>query len=112
MKIIYEKEIHQFKGKIAKFSTVGLKELVLFTDVKIWSEENQKWEDFRDHMWCENRVKNRSLQGRKVTFKGQKYSYSNSIGAIQEAVVIKFPQLIMPLKKKGKYDNKKLQKNK
>jgi len=106
-----DKIIYQFRGKIAKFRSVGLKELVLFTEVKIWSEENQKWEDFRDHMWCDDRVRDRRWQGKEITFKGQKYTYGNSIGKTQEAVRLKFPQLQAIIKKVKNGNSKRLQKN-
>jgi len=95
-----DKTIYQFRGKIAKFRNVGLKRIVLFTNVQIWSNENQKWEDFRDHMWCDDRIKNKRWQGKEITFKGQKYTYTNSIGKTQEAVDIKYPQLQSVIKGK------------
>ena len=106
-----DKNVYQFRGKIAKFRDVGLKRIVLFTDVKIWSEENQKWEEFRDHMWCDDRIKNRRWQGKEITFKGQKYTYNNSIGKVQEAVDIKYPQLQAIIKKVKNGNNKRLQSN-
>ena len=68
----------QFKAKIAKFSYLPHKELVLLIDIKVLNQRTNKWEVWnRDHVWVNNFVV-KKLQGKYVNFIGIEYEYKNN----------------------------------
>jgi len=94
---------NRFKGKLACFRYVGIKEIMLIQDPEIYDPESNKWIKYeRDHFWmdCTNKKINKKLQGKIITFIGKEYEYSNSIGKTQKGIQLKYSNLIRELKGK------------
>jgi len=104
-----DKTIYQFRGKLACFRYVGVKEIMLIQDPEIYDPEENKWVKCeKDHFWmdCTNKKVNKKLQGRKILFQGMKYTYTNSTGVTQIGIDLKYPNLIRV------YNDKKSNRNK
>ena len=90
-----------FTGKVAKFSTLPFKELVLLVDVKYYDLKDGKWKDYRDHLWMDNFLCKKNIQGKQINFSGVEYIYTNSVGRTNKG--IKFTNHMLVIKRNNKY---------
>ena len=94
------------KGRIAKFSYVGNKQLVLLLDVYFLDPETNTQVLFRDHLWMDAEKIDKRQQGKCMLFYAKEYTYEDLINKITKtSLSIKYPQhikYIKPSKRKNK----------
>ena len=95
------KDLHTFRARVAKFRSVGVKDIMLLLDVRIFDPESNTWKEYRDHTWVDaNVIKDRSIQGNEILFLGKEYEYGHLTKQIRKGIHIKYPDLIRKVNNK------------
>jgi len=104
----------KFRARVAKFSKVGYKDLVLLLNVTKYNPTTSTWDDFREHLWVENHRKGQTkykilkkYQTYIIEFEGVTYHYLSGLTTEKVGIIIKNPQNIKYFKQNKKKRSKR-----